>query len=200
MQSWRCEMEEIGKGKRGIVYLLEEKGKKYAIKKVNPKSESIAILEKEALFLRKLNKIGIGPRLYSFHGHELKMEFIDGVRILDFFIDKKTSKKEAVEMIVNVLKQCYAMDTLGINKLEMTNPYKHIIIRDTRPIMIDFERARFSEKPKNVTQFLQFLSSEKVVELLKKKDVHIDRTKNQEAAKNYKLAKNIKPILSLFQY
>ena len=54
-----------------------------------------------------------------------------------------------------------------MNKLEMHNPHKHIIIEKKKPVMIDFERAYKTEKPKNVTQFCQFLMSKRVQEILK---------------------------------
>ncbi len=39
----------------------------------------------------------------------------------------------------------------------MHNPVKHIII-GKKVVMIDFERCIISESPKNVTQFVQFLT------------------------------------------
>jgi len=49
-----------------------------------------------------------------------------------------------------------------VNKFEMHHPTKHILIKAGKPsrktvVMIDFERCRWTEKPKNVTQFVQFL-------------------------------------------
>ena len=77
----------------------------------------------------------------------------------EFFVDwiKKSSKKNAVKIIKNILEQCRIMDKLKINKKEFHKPIKHIIVYKNKPVMIDFERCYYAENPKNVTQFCQFL-------------------------------------------
>jgi putative serine/threonine protein kinase len=104
------------------------------------------------------------------------MEYIKGDRILDYL--KKATKTQKIPILEKILDQLYIMDKLKINKLELTNPYKHIIVRNHKPIQIDFERCIYTEKPKNVTQFIQFLASGKVGKTDKKKLFDI--------AKNYK--------------
>ena len=88
------------------------------------------------------------------------MEYIKGDRILDYL--KKANKTQKIAILTKILDQLYIMDKLKINKLELTNPYKHIIVRNNEPIQIDFERCIYTNSPKNVTQFIQFLSSGKV--------------------------------------
>ena len=143
----------LTKGKRGKIYV--EKG--IAIKKLIPKR-----VEKESSWLKILNKYGIGPKLIGVEKDYFKYKFINGDFILDYF---KSNNPKPV--IIDILKQCRIMDKLKMNKLEMHNPYKHIIIENKKPIMIDFERAYKTEKPKNVTQFCQFLMSKRVQEILK---------------------------------
>jgi predicted Ser/Thr protein kinase len=41
----------------------------------------------------------------------------------------------------------------------MNNPYKHIYFFNKKPMMIDFERAKSSQKPRNVSQFCQYICS-----------------------------------------
>jgi predicted Ser/Thr protein kinase len=77
------------------------------------------------------------------------------------------------------------MDLLGINKKELTNPYKDIIITaDNRAVMIDFERCTEAKKPKNVTQFLQYVNKSKPT--LEKKEIMIDQGKLIRLGKEYK--------------
>jgi predicted Ser/Thr protein kinase len=71
----------------------------------------------------------------------------------------------------------------------MTNPYKHIIVRDEIPIMIDFERCVHTNKPKNITQFIQFLC--KLSNILKSKDINIDTERLKGIAINYKKKNDI---------
>ena len=81
-------------------------------------------------------------------------------------------------MLKDVLRQCFILDKLKINKLEMHHPVKHIII-DKKPVLIDFERSYYTENPKNVSQFCQFLMSNS-------KDLKINRKELIFRVKNYK--------------
>ena len=100
-----------------------------------------------------------------------------------------------------VFKQLFIMDKLGIQKEEMHNPYKHIIVdKKGRPWLVDFERASFSKAPKNVTQFCQFLASKEVSAILRDRGIVIRRETLLEMAKNYKKSRSeqsFKAILSL---
>ena len=185
--------ENIIKGHRGIVEIktLKIKGKevKVAIKRSLTQHYDA---NGEAKFLKILNKRGIGPKLLKLDDKKksIMMEFIDGQRILEYFDDDKTTKKDVIEVMTKVLDQLLIMDGLGINKLEMTNPYKHIIIyisdKGINPVMIDFERCIYTEKPKNITQFIQFLCSGNLRHILKKKNIEIDTDKLFDIAKGYK--------------
>ncbi|MFH1505811.1 MAG: hypothetical protein ABIE94_02375 [archaeon] len=174
----------LAKGKRGLVY-LDDGGKfKTVLKKPNPQSTAIYRLENEANFLKKLNPQGIGPKLVAEGDNEIRMKYIDGPRILDYF--NQADKKKILSVIREVFRQLRYMDELGINKKEMTNPYKHIIISSGKPVMIDFERCVYSEKPQNVTQFCQFMVREKTKLILVDKGINIGRKKLLELAKAYK--------------
>ena len=162
--------ENIIKGHRGIV---EIKGK-VAIKRSFTEYYNA---NEESKFLKILNKHGIGPKYISNTKDELRMEYIDGERILDYL--KHSNKKQAKSILSKILDQLYIMDKLKINKLEMTNPYKHIIVRNHKPIQIDFERCIYTTNPKNVTQFIQFLTSGKV-------HILVDKDELRAIAINYK--------------
>ena len=180
------------------------KGKKIATKHAL-KDNYNAI--KEAKFLKILNKYGIGPKYISNNEKSLSMEYIEGARIIDYFLDKKTDKECILRVIKYILEQLLVMDGLQINKLELTNPYKHIIIEKNtvHPIMIDFERCYFNEKPKNITQFIQFLCSERMRHVLSEKNMRVDKQELRSIAKNYKMIKmqeknkNKKIIMDIIQ-
>ena len=75
----------------------------------------------------------------------------------------------------------------------MHHPVKHIIIgKNRKPVLIDFERCRKTEKPKNVTQFCQFLIGNLVRELLSKKGIAIDKNKITGFARNYRKTNAVK--------
>lgn len=179
-------MEYFAEGKRGKIYIGIIKGKKVAIKK---EKRDLNRINNEIKFLRILNKYNIGPRLIEYGKDYMIYEFIDGIRILDYL--KNANKKEKNRIIKNVLLQCRILDKLKIDKYEMNNPYKHILI-GKQIKMIDFERCKKVEKPKNVTQFCQFIISKKI-------GLKVNRNKFIKILKDYKnnqTDKNFKRILN----
>ena len=175
----------LAKGKRGIVYTGMYRGKKIAIKTEHPESEAIYRLQNEAKFLKKLNKKGIGPELLFAENDFLALEFITGKRVKDFIAS--ANKKQITKVLKEIFRQCSVLDQLKINKEEMHRPIKHILV-GKKVVMIDFERCHFTQDPKNVRQFLQFLinhlpvfvekgftwSREQLIHLAKKQSLQVD--------------------------
>ncbi len=178
----------FAKGKRGLVYKGIYAKKTVVVKVQRPDAITLSTVQFEAQWLKKLNPKKIGPKLFFATEHFLVMEFIEGF-LFDEFLETQ-QKKEILAMIKKLLQQLYLLDTLGINKYEMNHPDKHIIIRKGTPIMIDFERCRYTEDPKNITQVVQFISSGRITALLEEKGICVDKIGIQHAARNYKLYRN----------
>lgn len=194
---YRIEKKKIFKGHRGFVETINHiRGKKNIIALKKYSRAEFYDSEKEAKIIRLLNKEGIGPRLYK---HDKKnnaiiMEYIQGQRIMDFISSHE--KKEIFDIIKKVLEQLTIMDRMLINKQEMTNPYKHIIVTPEGPAMIDFERTQKTKRPKNITQFIQFLNSGRLRHIFKENNIHADKEKLMDIAKSYNKDKDvIKDIL-----
>src|SRR3989344_6722401 len=155
-------MEFLARGKRGEVFLTQYKGKTVVVKQVRPTSQALSTLENEAGWLQRVNTEHIGPKFFKLEEGKLFMEYIQGVPIGEYVEKHPLSMALAKE----ILDQCRVLDKLHVNKFEMHHPTKHILIKAGKPsrktvIMIDFERCRWTEKPKNVTQFVQFLLQKK---------------------------------------
>lgn len=157
-------IEYFCKGKRGVLYkaLLttgKNKGKEVIIKIQNSETKAENVVENEAKYLEIVNKKGIGPKLFEASNNKyLIMEFVKGDFINDFILKNKKDKKIIKSIIKDILEQMYKLDKLGITKHEMHHPIKHIIVKeDMTPVLVDFERCTKTDKPKNVTQFLQFV-------------------------------------------
>jgi len=178
-------IKKFAKGKRGIIYVGNLKGKKVAIKVKLRDSLAKGNIANEVKWLKILNKKNIGPRLISSSKNYFIYEFIDGKFIADF-INNCDSKKIITATLKNILQQCRTLDKLKVNKAEMHHPHKHIIVKNNRPALIDFERCRKTKKPKNVTQFCQFIVSGYFMELLEEKGIEINKRKVLIAAKKYK--------------
>jgi len=180
-------MKLFAKGKRGKIYLEGQVAKKV--------SESNRV-KNEVYWLKILNKHKIGPRLIDNKETSFRYKFVKGIYIKEFL--EISNKKEIKRVLLNVFRQCRQLDKLNVNKLEMTNPYKHVII-GKKVVLIDFERAKLTENPKNVTQFCHYLISHKVSMILKKNGFKIKRKKIIELAKVYKKNQSEKNFQSIIK-
>lgn len=134
----------IARGKRGRVYRAGDT----AVKVSEPRR-----IAQESLMLSRVNCMGLAPRLISADDDRLTMDFVEGVPIGEFLVD--CSLERARSVLLEVARQCRLLDLAGINKGELGNPYRHIIIGDD-VVMIDWERASFTHRPQNISQLLQY--------------------------------------------
>ncbi len=150
------EVKVFTHGKHGKIF-IGKKGKKKVAIKTALNSMFEPHIKNEAAMLKRVNKKLIGPKLL-FEGPDFFVyEFVEGKFILDFL--EKASRMKAKKVLRDVMLQCRALDTLHLSKFEMTRPVKHIIVqKNLRPVMIDFERCTHAQRPKNVTQFAQFIT------------------------------------------
>ncbi|MFW5704588.1 MAG: HemK2/MTQ2 family protein methyltransferase [Nanoarchaeota archaeon] len=186
IKAWKSEiLKKISKHANQICYL--EKGKHSINFKANYKGKTVVIktgkpqhIDVEAHFLKKLEKENFAPKLYYKKDGFVIREFFEGEQIKDWI--KKASKEELIEVFQKVCDICFRLDELGINKDEMTNPYKHIFIEKNGEVkMIDYERCLFSDNPKNLTQFLEYLKR-----VFREKGLEIREERLYEFAKDYK--------------
>ena len=159
------ELEYFSRGKRSKIYTFVKREKRFAVKVESLGSAAVGRIKNEVKFLRLLNKHKVGPKLVKSGEGFFVYGFVEGLPILEF-IEKS---EDPLPVLVKVLKQCRVLDKLGINKLEMHHPMWHIFVDKDKPTLIDFERCYFTEKPKNVTQFGQFLIRCKKLDLNKKR-------------------------------
>lgn len=194
------EIKKFAKGHRGIIYTAKVKNKKIAIKTKLPESAAIGNIEREAEWLRLLNKKGIGPKLLFIDKNFFCYGFAEGKLIKDFI--PKATKPKIKKVLTEILKQCFILDQMKINKEEMHHPVKHIIIgkkvilidakksktsgisKTTNVVLIDFERASKSLKPHNISQFCQYIINQR--NILNKKGFKISKDKIIKLAKLYK--------------
>lgn len=154
-----------------------------AIKVQRKESKAAESLENEAKWLQVVNQKNIGPR-YLFHGeHYVTYQFVEGILFPDWLPTKE--KKEISAVLKKLLEQCFILDHLGVNKEELHHPHKHILINQhNHPTLIDFERCTETKKPKNVTQFVEFISRTQKDLILKGFTFTVETLR--ESAQNYK--------------
>lgn len=197
------EITYFTQGKRGKIFtgMLDQTTKikshlakkehiKVGIKVAREDSEAVGRIENEAHWLKILNKQGIGPRLLFAGQGYIVYRFVEGEHILDWMI--KANRKDILTVLKTMLQQCYQMDMMQVTKEEMHHPHKHIVVgKDNFPVLLDFERCTKTNKPKNVTQFLEFLC--RIDRELAKKKINLDCGQLRDLAKNYK--KNYNSLL-----
>ncbi len=174
----------LAKGHRSVVFTGSRGRRKIAVKAARNDTAARGFIANEAKWLKRLNKMHIGPRLLWAKKDIIAYDYVDGIPILKYM---ETARKEAVLAVLRrILQQCLVMDALGVNKQEMHHPVKHILVDGTKPVMIDFERCKKARKPKNVTQFLQFIASTRMHSLLQDKGIMIAPDVAREAAREYR--------------
>lgn len=173
----------LAKGKRGIAYTAKLDGKTILIKEKNPTS-AVDTLENETRILKLVNTKNIGPTFIARTPTQIIREFVDGPEIIDWI--KTATKSQIKKCLIEIIHQCRQMDILGINKLEMTHPHKHILITKGKPVMIDFDRSKMTARPKNITQVLQWITNKELELILSEKGIMLPREILLEHAKHYK--------------
>ena len=176
------------RGHRGILFRGKYQNKDVVIKTSLKESHAIDRMANERRYLSLLNQHNIGPKLIAGDKDYIMYNHIDGIRISDYIMKASINDKPAVDSILrSIFDQCRKMDQLMINKEEMHHPFKHILItKDLKPIMIDFERANHTIKPKNTTQFVQFLLTNNLRGRLQAIGYELNRKGLMDAAAMYK--------------
>lgn len=182
------------KGHRGILFTAKYKRKKVVIKAKNPRSKAVGRIKNEAHWLQKLNKHSIGPKRIFATQDFLVYEYVKGEFIADYV--KKSTKKNIITVLRNVLFQLHKLDMLGIDKEEMHHPVKHILVDKKRVTLLDFERVHTAKRPKNVTQFLIFLTRKTMSDVLRGKGLTWQKETIIRLAKEYKKTYDLNNLLS----
>lgn len=122
------------------------------------------------------NSFGVGPKAYAFTKDLFAMEYIDAVKLGKWFqkLRTRTSKRHTRALIHSALDQCYRLDANGLDHGELSNPRKHLLIRNgTIPeiVIIDYESASRERRVSNLTAVTSFFflggrQSEKVRKIL----------------------------------
>lgn len=148
----------LGKGSVSIVLKVGIKNKTYALK-IRRTDANRRTMLREASVHQMVNTIGIGPKLFKFSENLIIMEFIDGLSIIDWIRQQHLDKHRVLNIVTNILKQCFILDMANINHGELSNLNYHIIVSySERVSIIDFESTSLNrKKSNNVTSASQSL-------------------------------------------
>jgi len=175
----------LGKGYVGVV-VLAKKGNKQVALKIRRTDSQRKEMKNEAVLLKLVNSVNVGPKMFVASKNFLVMEYLEGIKIIDWINALKGigSAKKLKSTIRNILEDCYRLDQIGFDHGELSNISKHIIVGKTKSTIIDFESSSTKRRPSNVTSITQAIfigsgiakktqkiyknpSKEKIIEVLK---------------------------------
>ncbi len=181
----------LARGKRGILLYGKKKDKEICIKHKNPLA-SVDTIKNEYEILNMIKDARIAPKSLELRKDYLIMEYIPGILIGDFI--NKEEREEVILVIWQLIDYMFLLDLLRLNKQEMNHPHKHILVKQIikgntskyKPYLVDFERARISNNPKNLSQFCSFITGSYFTKDIKSKDIAIKKDKIRRLIKEYK--------------
>ena len=154
-------IEKISKGWSSEIYLVENskskdskeensEKEKFALKIEKEKSPRENMAKKEVENLKLANSVNVGPKLidWDFEKKVILMEFIPGETFQEW-IHKNPPKEDLQKVMQDLFFQARELDKLGLDHGQLGGPAKNILVWDTCPIIIDFEKASLERKTHN---------------------------------------------------
>ncbi len=140
----------VGKGFRGVVVRCRS-GPYEAVVKM-PRLDSPKMdMAGEARYQVIASSLGLAPTVYGWSGLMILMEFIDGIKLGECV---KTISQDEVEA---VLEACFQLDRLGLDHGQLSDASHHIILRDKKPVIIDYGHASTERRARNLTSLISYL-------------------------------------------
>ena len=162
----------LSSGRRWEVFVLEENGKTYAIKKAKDNTKKGSI-QREITILKYLRwKVDFVPQILDYWDDWFKYEFLPGVTLSK----AKLSFNQLKEIYKKLVDYAYKLDLLNVEHWELSRPTKNIIVNFPKVYIIDFERGNLINKSfKNLKWIAQFLLWKQVI---LKEDLKFDNPEN----------------------
>lgn len=153
----------LAKGHSSRIFLVKKGKKKFVAKVERGDSPRKQMLEKEVFNLKLANSVGVGPRLisYDLFNRIILMEYIDGKTFSEWIFDKKRKRKEVSAFIEELLKQASKLDEIGLDHGQLAGRGANILVRNSIPVIIDFEKASTQRKCHNHSVLEGFLFKNK---------------------------------------
>ena len=183
----------IGKGHAAIVALAQHSlygPIALKIRRVDSKRDS---LEEEGMLLETISRLGYAPKPISYSKNFIAREYIDGPTLEKVL--KEGDAKKIERAVVSLVKAAFAIDSIGIDMEEITNPAKQIAYHcnDLEKLMfIDLESARLRPHPSNVTKIISFIIRTVSKNRVGTLDMSSKRIELIELAKRYKVTIDIR--------
>lgn len=148
----------LGIGTVSVVVKAAKDNSVYALK-IRRTDSNRESMRKEFEITSLVNRLSIGPIVFSFTDDLILMELVEGLGLEESLglLKGRGAKERLLTIIHSILNQCRKLDILGIDHGELSNLRKHVLISSRGPILLDFESASLERRPKNVTSAAQYL-------------------------------------------
>jgi len=146
----------LGKGYVGVV-VLAKKGNKQVALKIRRTDSQRNEMRNEAMLLKLVNSVNVGPKMLVVSKNFLVMEYLEGTKIIEWVnaLKGKGSAKKLKSTTRKILEDCYRLDQMGFDHGELSNISKHVIVGKIKSTIIDFESSSTKRRPSNVTSVTQ---------------------------------------------
>lgn len=177
----------LGKGCVGIVLAALIDGQKVALKVRRLDADRSRMLH-EAQMLKMANSVQVGPLLLGYTKNLLLMQFVEG-SLIPIWLQKRVGKSRVRRVLLELIKQCFLLDSIGLDHGELSHAPKHVIVdKANRPYIVDFETASVRRRPANVTSMSQFLFLSGISESVIEKIGASDKNRIVNALRSYKMS------------
>jgi putative serine/threonine protein kinase len=147
----------LGKGHVGVVVAAILCGRRVALK-IRRVDADRSSLEAEAAMLGVAKGALVGPRLIGWSRNFLVMELVEGEYLVDWVGGLAPSDAGRLRRVLSrVLWKARWLDVAGLDHGELARAYRHVIVAEEEPRIIDFESASSVRRCANVTSLAQYL-------------------------------------------
>jgi len=148
----------IARGHSSFVFLVSHRGKMFALKLEREDSGRKEMLKKEVTNLKKANRFDIGPKLYDYNSklNVVLMEFVPGKPFREW-LSTNIKRAELLEFLEELFYQAAILDKIGLDHGQLCGRGINILVRENKPVIIDFEKASQRRKPHNFSKLFAWL-------------------------------------------
>lgn len=153
-----CNYKILGKGTNSLVIKCVYRSKDAVVKILRLDSNRTS-LELEADILKRIESLGLAPKIYVYREWFIVEEYIHGESFIKYTKRlPNISIRDVYLVIKDLLCKAIILDNVRVDHGELSRPKKHIVISPNNKVFfIDFESASTSRNPKNLTSILQYL-------------------------------------------
>lgn len=166
----------LGKGYSAVVTIAHHKRLGLGALKILRVDSRRSSLVHEAEIMEKALPSGLPPKPLLYRDFYVFYELLPPHRCIGFagYLERLIERRDK-ELIVRVLRRLldrlWILDSIGVDHAEINRPHGHVFICHDTPRILDWESARLTKKPSNVTSMVSYLTyrfsrREELVEIL----------------------------------